>query len=133
MHLKQDVLGDFHKVVMTCFKSTYEKLQKIKSQYRSYKNFNEDMFLSDLRSVPFEHVYSLPDNMNWHMESSRQLFSEVVDKHAPLKHRVLRRNQAPFMTRDLSKQIMIRSRLRNKFNKFKNGLLIKLSEINVCQ
>ena len=47
------------------------------------------------------------------------LYSEVVEKHAPIKHKVLRGNQAPFITRDLSKQIMIRSRLRNKFNEHK--------------
>ena len=32
---------------------------------------------------------------------------------------MIRGNQAPFMTKELSKQIMIRSRLRNKFNKHK--------------
>ena len=51
----------------------------------------------------------------------KTLYSEVVDKHAPLKHRVLRGNQASFMTRGLSKQIMIRSRLRNKFNQHKTA------------
>ena len=35
---------------------------------------------------------------------------------------MIRGNQAPFMTKDLSKQIMIRSRLRNKFNKHKTRL-----------
>ena len=47
-----------------------------------------------------------------------------------------RGSQAPFMTKELSKQIMIRSRLRNKFNKHKNigqentGKTMHVSETN---
>ena len=74
--------------------------------------------MSDLQAVPFEEVYSSP-NSELAYEKFKMLYSEVVNKHAPLKYRVLRGNHAPFMTKDLSKQIMIRSRLRNKFNKHK--------------
>ena len=54
-------------------------------------------------------------------EKFKELYSEVVNNHAPLKQRVIRGNQAPFMSKDLSKQIMIRSRLRNKFNRHKTS------------
>ena len=49
----------------------------------------------------------------------KSLFVEVVEKHAPLKRKVLRGNQASFMTKELCKEIMVRSRLKNKFNKHK--------------
>ena len=39
----------------------------------------------------------------------------TFDKHAPLKKRYVRANQSPFMNKKLSKEIMKRSRLRNKF------------------
>ena len=67
---------------------------------------------------PFEEAHSSP-NSELAYKEFHVLYSEVVDKHASLKPRVLRGNQAPFMTKDLSKQIMIRSRLRNKSNKHK--------------
>ena len=105
-------------MVTTCFKNAYERLRPINIQYRSYKNFNRDTFLSDLQDVPFEEALSL-ENSELAYEKFKMLYSEVVEKHAPIKHKVLRGNQAPFITRDLSKQIMIRSRLRNKFNKHK--------------
>ena len=54
--------------------------------------------------------------MKQHMIVSRTLLS-ITNKHIPLKTNMNRRNQAPFMTEELSKQIMIKSRLRNKFNK----------------
>ena len=38
-----------------------------------------------------------------------------MNKHAPMKQKYLRANQGIFMTKDLHKTIMKRSRLRNKF------------------
>ena len=43
----------------------------------------------------------------------------VLNKHAPRKKKIVRGNQVPFMTKDLSKEIMKRSRLCNKFLKDK--------------
>ena len=40
---------------------------------------------------------------------------EVLNKHAPMKLKYVRANNAPFMNKILSKAIMKRSRLRNKF------------------
>ena len=77
-----------------------------------------DRFLSDLQAVPVEEAHS-SENSELAFEKFKMLYSEIVEKHAPIKHKVLKGNQAPFMTRDLSKQIMVRSRLRNKFNKHK--------------
>ena len=43
------------------------------------------------------------------------IFIEVLNKHAPMKQKYLRANQERFMTKNLHKAIMKRSRLRNKF------------------
>ena len=45
------------------------------------------------------------------------VFLKELNKHAPLKKKFLRHNSNPFMTKDLRKQIMVRSKLRNIFNK----------------
>ena len=47
-------------------------------------------------------------------------FLKILDKHAPMKKKYLRANQASFMTKEVRKAIMIRSKLRNKFLKDKN-------------
>ena len=41
----------------------------------------------------------------------------ILDKYAPLKFKYIRANNSPFMTKDLRKAIMLRTKLRNKFNK----------------
>ena len=42
-------------------------------------------------------------------------FFKILDKYAPLKKKYLRANHATFLTKELRKAIMIRSKLRNKF------------------
>ena len=44
-------------------------------------------------------------------------FRNIADKHVPIKRKILRGNQAPFMTRDLRKAIYNRSRLKNNLDK----------------
>ena len=44
---------------------------------------------------------------------------KVLNKHAPLKSRIIKGNQAAFMNKELSKAIMKRSQLKTKYNKTK--------------
>ena len=44
----------------------------------------------------------------------------VFDKHAPKKMKYIRSNNCNFMTKELRKAIMNRSKLRNKFLKTRN-------------
>ena len=45
---------------------------------------------------------------------------ELLNKNAKVKEKYIRANNAPFMTKELSKAIMNRSRLKNKFLKNPN-------------
>ena len=51
-----------------------------------------------------------------------KVFSKELNKHAPLKKKVLRHNNNAFMTKELRKEIMLRSKLKNKFNKERNHI-----------
>ena len=44
----------------------------------------------------------------------------IFNKHAPIKRKYIRANESPFMTKDLHKAIMKRSKLRNDFLKSRN-------------
>ena len=41
-------------------------------------------------------------------------FKSAIHRHAPIKKLYVKANQAPFMNKKLNKEIMRRSRLRNK-------------------
>ena len=47
---------------------------------------------------------------------------ETLNKHAPIKQKMMRANNAPFMNKELCKAIMYRSRFRNKFLKNPNEI-----------
>ena len=57
-------------------------------------------------------------NPNQAYENFRKCFKRVLDRHAPLRYKVIRGNQAPFMSKELSKSVMTRSRLKNRFNRY---------------
>ena len=48
------------------------------------------------------------------------LFKSIVDRHAPIKKKILRGNNKPFMNLELSKAIKDKSRIRNKYNKWRS-------------
>ena len=57
-----------------------------------------------------------------------KVFRLVLDKHAPLKVKKVRENQGLFMTKELSKAIMNKSKIRNKYQKWpsrENFLVLK--------
>ena len=47
-----------------------------------------------------------------------QIFSKVLGWHAPIKQKVVRGNQASFVTKDLSQIIMMKSKAKNEYVKW---------------
>ena len=45
-------------------------------------------------------------------------FRIVLDKHAPIKQKIVRGNETPFMTKELSKAIMNRAKLKYRYTKW---------------
>ena len=105
-------LSDFHKMVVSVLKTTFPKHGPTVINYRNYKNFNEIVFRNDLRD---ELGKIEPFNLNY--TSFETTFNILLDKHAPTKKKYVRANDKLFMTRALRKAVMLRSRLRNRYNK----------------
>ena len=84
-------LSDFHKLVVTVINKKHEqippKLYSTGITKFDYAIFNDKTFM------------------------------EFLDKFAPLKKKYIRANHSSFVTKELSKAIMLRSKLRNQFLK----------------
>ena len=80
--------------------------------YRDYKNFDQDIFSQELCT-------SLSPETVLGYTSFEDNFLGVLNKHAPLKKKVLRANQAPYVTEALRKTIMKRSYLEKLYFKKK--------------
>ena len=101
-------ISDFHKLIVTVLKVKHEKVHPKIMQYRDYKNFDSTRFFEKLQ-VRLNHL-----NMNsLDFSSLKKCFIELVNKVAPLKIKFLRANHSKFVTKDVSKAIMLRTKLRN--------------------
>ena len=72
--------------------------------------------------------------MSKYCHSFKKKVDNILQKHAPLKIRYVRANQAPFIDKSMSKYIMKRSRLHNKFLNAKNDIERKAynAQRNLC-
>ena len=100
-------LSDHHKGIFTVIKTFIKKLQPNIINYRCYKNFSMEEFRREL-------ITSL-DNFRGGI-LKYDIFMTILNIHAPQKKKVVRGNNAPFMTKTLTKAIMHRSKFKNKFN-----------------
>ena len=104
-------VSNCHKLITTFMKSYIFRLKPKNVHYCSYKNFNEEKFLSDVKETDFSFKTSKPDE-NYSVLTN--IFSNnIVNIHAPLKKKILGGNEAPFMNKELRKAIYT-SRLRNR-------------------
>ena len=97
------------------------KIPKIKKNkhtyvtYRSFKHFNQSLFLYDLSKVPFSNVFRFSDP-NDALNSWYELFLTTLNKHAPLRRK---RVKHPTMPAWLSQDIINAMALRDKLKKEK--------------
>ena len=101
-------LSDWHGMVTTMTRTCVKKLPPKIIKYRSFKNFNEQNFLRDIKEITENR------DSTGEIEPFENLsidFLNVTDKHAPLKSKIVRGNDAPFMTSELRRQIRYRSKL----------------------
>ena len=104
-------LSDYHKMVVTV--NTFRKSKPNEIFYRTYKNFDNGKFKSELRS-------NLEENSNSSDYSDfENIFLRTLELHAPFKKKVLRANHAEYMTKQIRIARMRRSALENKFCKYK--------------
>ena len=103
---------------------SFQKLQPKIPNYRDYISFDNAKFRSDIWKM----------NLNaTDLEGFMETVFGIFIKHAPIKRKYFRVIEAPFMTKDLLKAIMKRSKLRSKFLKssFLIGKIIYHKEIFV--
>ena len=108
-------LSDFHKLTVTVLKAKFQKQAPKVIHYRNNKKFNHRLFRNDLLwQLNGEGIH------NMECKEFEKVFIRTLNKHAPLKKRFIRANNSPFMTKEICKAIMLRSKLRNTYLKLKS-------------
>ena len=103
-------ISDFHKMFITVMKVFYKKQKQKIIQYRSYKNFDNQVFQRELNSELLK-----IDLNNAELSEFTEIFLSILDKHAPRKQKFMRANNSNFVIKSFRKATMKRSKLRNKY------------------
>ena len=124
-------LSDCHKMIVSVFRTFFKRLLAKDIEHRTYKTFDQNKFLRNLDQELIK-SNSYNDEQQYHIFTL--IFRRVLDKHAPLKMKKLRGNQIKFMTKELRKAIIDRSRLKNKYLKWpsRENVLANKKAKNIC-
>ena len=126
-------LSDCHKLILTFFKAYFKKLPPKNIEYRNYKKLNGNNFPYELdQELSKGSIYNEKHHL-CHVFTN--IFRMVLDKHAPIKKKIVRGNEAPFMTKEISKAILNRSKPKNRCTKWpsrKNFFAFKKQK-NICK
>ena len=109
-------LSDHHKLTISVLRMFVKKQSPLCIKYRDYKHFDNLRFNNEL-SKKLEQVN--PADLCYDMFEN--IFMNILNKNAKVKKKYLRANNAPFMNKTLSRAIMNRSRLKNRFLKNPNN------------
>ena len=109
--------SDFHLMTLTVIRKSFKKLKSRVINYRSYKPFSNEVFKESLLGKLSQQTFV---NNDYGFDKFCYITLKIMDKYAPRKAKHPRDNKMPFMGKDLYKNIMKRSRLRNKYLKNNN-------------
>ena len=84
--------------------------------YRDYTKFSNEIFINSLKAKL--NIQSISPDKNRFLNFYK-ICTDTLNKHAPRKRKTIRGNQSPFINKEISKAIMKRTELRNKFLKHK--------------
>ena len=91
-------LSDFHKLIFTVLKQHFPKQKPRVVINRQYKNFCNDYFRIELENALLKYDFDYIDYDNF-----IETFLTVSDKHAPIKKKYLRPNDANFVRKTVKK------------------------------
>ena len=100
--------SDFHRMIFTVLKTTFQRLPPKIRNSRDYSNFDNEMFWACLFN-------DLPSEDVGNVEKFIKVCINTLNNHAPSKKKYTRANHLPFMNKELSKAVMKRTRLTNVY------------------
>ena len=111
----KDGFSDHHMLAATVLRSTFIKFLPKKVRYRNYKDFSEETFCHKLVQILLQGEMCLSQDP---YSKPTEVFSNLLENHDLMKTKTVRGNYVPFMTKKLSKKMIEKSRIRNKYLKW---------------
>ena len=105
-------------MTVTVIRKIFKKLKPRTINYRSYRHFSNEAYRESLLHELSKEVFA---NNNDGLQRFCEINIIILNRHAPRKRKHARGNQMPFITKDLIKATMKRSRVRSDFLKTRTG------------
>ena len=102
-------------MTLSVLKIHFRKLPPRIISYRDFSNYHNANFINSLTEILFEDEDT--ESFVKDPDYFYKVCTEVLNQHAPRKKKYVRGNNKRFMNKALSKAIMQRTKLRNKFLK----------------
>ena len=93
-HTFETGISDHHLMIYTMFKTTFHKIPPKTINYRCYKKFSQNCFLNDLQ-------YNVNSIQSGNYCTFEDTFTNILDRHAPRKKKIIRGNTTPFVNKPL--------------------------------
>ena len=99
--------------------------------YRNYKHFSNKAFMFDVKNSIIQRT---SENNNLQLDRFKSAFEETMQRPAPMKKQYARAKPGSFTNKKIKKEIIKRSRLRNKFLNTKSDINRKTynKQCNLC-
>ena len=110
----------------TTSKNSIKRQSRQSNQCRCFKNFEEEIFLSELSNV-LQSVSVTATDSNQNFTRWTQVFMSILDKHAPFKTKRVKESKQPEWINDYIKAAI---RLRDRNHQLKIGININIGEIH---
>ena len=81
------------------------------------KNFNEEAFLADVSGICWEQMLTETDDINLLVNYWSEMFSLIIEKHAPLIEMRVSEKYCPWIDKDLRDLMRTRDKLKNQQSK----------------
>ena len=117
-------------MTVTVMRKNFKKIRPRVINCRSYRDFFNETFRASLINNLSNEVFVNDDGL----EKFWKTTMDTLNSFHPIKKKYARANQMPFTTKNLSKEIMTRSKLRNTYLKHKTeeNRLLYTQQRNKC-
>ena len=97
------------------------------------KNFDKDLFLSDLASVDWSAIVYNSDDADSTVCQWSRILSDIIEKHAPLRESRVTERFSPWITPELKQLLRARDKLRTRDVKAKSQLVMNAYKQMRCK
>ena len=106
-----------HSLIYLVRKSTWQRqFANSFTRKRHFKHFNGNEFLNYLNEIDWNEISSSDDpNVIWSMWLTN--FTQILDKHVPIKKKRLGKKKSPWITTDVIQKMRARDYLKKQYDK----------------